>query len=203
MITNARDLVEELGNRYTNTIVPNICSLDNNCLREPRCQKPQGRPLLNFDKIKECVSKRQITPPSVDGLIAQNEYLCFVELKSWENVLRYQHIASKEDVRNQVESYHLMEKLQSSMSICLHESGDNEFFSKVPAAFIIVTDIDVNINGWGSFVQNIQSLSQSTSEWKTICNQVTLEYLSNCDITTLYMSCKDFDSYLSQLSHNP
>jgi len=199
MIVTAEHLIEKLDAKYS-AMVQNICILDKTCLQKKRCSTSQRYPLLNFDKIKDSVYRGKKTPPSVDGLLAHKGVLCFVELKSWENFLHYQHPQTVDDIQFQLSSFKLKDKLEYSMSICVTEAENEKLFLTIPVAFIVVTDIDVETNGWGSFVQNMESLSQTASDWEVLCNEFTKEYLKNmCDVTTIYVTCKQFDNRISEI----
>ncbi len=197
----ANELIIRLKQKY-NSEVENICCLEKTCLSSKRCDAYNEKHLLDFDKIKDAHSKGRQTPASVDGLMEMNDTVCFVELKSWENFFKYKSQASDEDIKNQVDSYNLKEKLEDSMLICKKELEKDDLFDNIPIVFVLATDISITEQPEFSLLHNLNALAHSSSTWKyEKCNKLSKEKLKNIDIDNItvhkiYLSCKDFDKEL-------
>ena len=125
MITTSKELIGALEAKFQ-TKVSCICCLEKSCIKSPRCTAYHTIELLDFDKIKDtiCHNKRIESVASVDGILERNDTLCFVELKSWENYLKYQKPKAETDIQAQLDTYDLNSKLIESMNIlfyiCIH-----------------------------------------------------------------------------------
>ena len=195
MISDANGLIEHLENRFR-AMVHGICCLEKSCVKVKRCDANNRIPLLDFDKVKDLFCKGGAKWASVDGLLEQQGILCFVELKSWENFLKYQFPEKEEDIQGKLDSYNLEDKLTGSMLICQEEAENPNLFRQIPIVFILVTDIDTEKKGEWSILQNLMMLSHSTSNWESVCNRLTMERLSTMEVNTIYCSCCDFDRRL-------
>lgn len=180
--------------------------MEKTCVENKRCNSINTKSLLDFDKIKTRYCRGKNPLPSVDGLLEINENLCFVELKSWENFFKYNSNASNEDIENQLNSYNLKGKFDSSLLICKEEINDNELFDNIQIVFVLVTDIPIEEKPEFSILHNLNSLASSSSDWKyERCNSLSKLKLNDINIDKfnvekIYISCKEFDKKLDLYS---
>lgn len=196
MILQADELISFLNEKYK-ALISNICLLEKSCVKKRRCNAEQTIPLLNFDKIKDIHCKGQSPVASVDGLLEKYGVLCFVELKSWKNYLTYQYPNDENDILDKLKSYALEEKLTKSMLICCEEAKNDNLFNKIPVAFILVTDIEIEKEGEWSISENLTRLAHSSSDWNSVCNRITQEKLNEMNVKTAYFNCSEFDDKLN------
>lgn len=198
MITTSKELIAALEAKFQ-TKVSCICCLEKSCIKSPRCTAYHTIELLDFDKIKDtiCHNKRIESVASVDGILERNDTLCFVELKSWENYLKYQKPKAETDIQAQLDTYDLNSKLIESMNICVDESENPDFFKNNISAFILVTDINVEVTPMDNFRSNLIQLSQTSTKWHCACNKLSQNKLAQIKgVNTYYIYCRDFDSYI-------
>lgn len=195
MIVAADKLIEHIEATY-HVRVHDICCLDKSCVKTKRCSVNHGIQILDFDKVKDARCKGGNPLPSVDGLLEQNGFLCFVELKSWENYLKYQSPESEKDIQAQLDDYNLEGKLTQSMIMCQEEADNSLLFEEIPVLFALVTDIDVDRTGERDILLKLNMLAHSASDWRTVCNRLSEEKLKGMSVKTVYYSCKNFDKEL-------
>lgn len=182
---------------FIGTIQPTqLCTLHKPCANERRCQNSPTQPVLDFDKIAKQWRKdrKEKSTPSVDALTCKDEELYFVEIKGWKQFLRHQQL-SEESIKQQAEAYDLQGKLIRSVELCEEVTGERNILTNIPSVFVLVTDIDVEKQGFESIVHNLNLLGRTTSEWETVCNFYLGERLNSIrQIRTRYVACAEFDS---------
>lgn len=87
------------------------------------------------------------------------------------------------------------------MLICKDIASNPELFKDNSIAFILVTDIDVVEDGTMELYSDLMSLAETSTTWKTICNQELKGKLSSLptNINTYYIKCQMFDETISKL----
>ena len=186
-----------------------ICNLHSACSpwkgKKYVCELPGSKkPVIDFDTVKTKADLQLgiVSRKSVDAITesATGNYVCFVELKSWELLLA--HNGTEENVTNQAKKYEsdLPRKLTDSIAICQQVTGDEKAFDKCPIIFILVTDISIETNPLESFQSNLTALAGSASNLKMLCNELSEKVMNNIpDIETRYWCCRDFDELISSL----
>ena len=200
-----KDLYDLLRRKYQgNTGI--ICDLHSACRpgRGYRCGSPHNHnEVMDFDKVKtEHVKGTPKQYSSVDAVAvsASREKFCFVELKSWQEL--WNHEGTVKAINAKADKYEnsLPKKLTDSMTICIAETGNADLFADVPAVFVLVTDIDVNLRPLESLASNLNALAGTSSDWVLLCNKLSQGILNNISyLPTYYKQCKDFDAFIGSL----
>lgn len=160
--------------------------------------------VLNFDKIKTQADVDSGIPSraSVDAVVISpsEDYLCFVELKSWEMFLKHQ--GKEQRIQKQAIKYEteLPQKFSDSINICKQVLKDDSIFNNCKIVYILLTDIDVKNNGLGSIASNLTMLSGTSSNLNWLCNQLSQNIMDNIpNVETRYWECREFDNNLLTL----
>lgn len=196
-----KELYELLNRKYPNNTAT-ICDLHSVCLpkRGHRCKTPQKYEVVDFDKVKTKHVKgtpKQYSSVDAVAVSASGKNFCFIELKSWQEL--WNRKGTEEAIRVQAEKYEksLPQKLTDSMTICIAETEDADLFAKVPAIFVLVTDIDVDRQPLESLAFNLTALAGTSSNWVLLCNKLSQGVLKNINhMPTYYKQCKDFDAFI-------
>jgi hypothetical protein len=161
--------------------------------------------VINFDDVKTEYQRGKKGPQkaSVDGFTYKSKLFCFVELKGWADFLTFHTNPDtlKTEIKEQTDKYDLNKKLTDSMLICKDIASNPELFKDNSIAFILVTDIDVVEDGTMELYSDLISLAETSTTWKTICNQELKGKLSSLptNINTYYIKCQMFDETISKL----
>lgn len=206
MITNPTDLYFKFLSDYK---LPEqiLCDLHKPCNYAPghRCTTVLTHKVINFDyvKIEYQRGKKEPQKASADGFTYKNELFCFVELKGWADFLTFHTNPDtlKTEIKEQADKYDLNKKLIDSMLICKDIASNPELFKDNSIAFILVTDIDVAEDGTMELYSDMMSLAETSTNWKTICNQELKGKLSSLptNINIYYIMCQMFDETISKL----
>jgi len=206
MITNPTDLYSKFLSDYK---LPEqiLCDLHKPCnyATGHRCTTVLTHKVINFDDVKTEYQRGKKGPQkaSVDGFTYKNKLFCFVELKGWADFLTFHTNPDtlKTEIKEQAEKYDLNKKLTDSMLICKDIVSNPELFKDNSIAFILVTDIDVVEDGTMEFYSDLMSLAETSTNWKSICNQELKGKLSSLptNINTYYIECQMFDEIISKL----
>lgn len=177
-----------------------ICFLHKPCIGNP-CSKVSAKKVLDFDCV-ECRFHVGVQPsPSVDAVTynEENSIFYFVEIKGWEKFYTYQLKPFDEEdweakIEVQVKDYDLEGKLDNSLSLCQDITANKDCFENTELIYVLVTDIEVEMNPLQSIAYNLAMLSETSSKWKDLCNKYLFKRLDDIsDIKKLYVYCKDFD----------
>ena len=206
MITNPTDLYSNFLSDYK---LPEqiLCDLHKPCNHATghRCTTVLTHKVINFDDVKTEYQRGKKGPQkaSVDGFTYKGKLFCFVELKGWADFLDYNTNPNtlKMKIKKQVAKYDLNKKLTDSMLICKDIASNPGLFKGNSIAFILVTDIDVVEDGAKEICSDLISLAETSTDWKTICNQELKGKLSSLptNINTYYINCQKFDETISKL----
>ena len=206
MITNPTDLYSKFLSDYK---LPEqiLCDLHKPCNHATghRCTTVLTHKVINFDDVKTEYQRGKKGPQkaSVDGFTYKDKLFCFVELKGWADFLTFHTNPDtlKTEIKEQADKYDLNKKLTDSMLICKDISSNPELFKDHSIAFILVTDIDIVEDGTMELYSDLMSLAETSTNWKTICNQELKGKLSTLPLTirTFYIKCQEFDKTLMKL----
>lgn len=206
MITNPADLYSKFLSDYK---LPEqiLCNLHKPCNNATghRCTTVLTHKVINFDDVKTEYQRGKKGPQkaSVDGFTYKSKLFCFVELKGWADFLTFHTNPDtlKTEIKEQTDKYDLNKKLTDSMLICKDIASNSELFKDNSIAFILVTDIDVVEDGTMELYSDLMSLAETSTTWKTICNQELKGKLSSLptNINTYYIKCQMFDETISKL----
>lgn len=206
MITNPADLYSKFLSDYK---LPEqiLCNLHKPCNNATghRCTTVLTHKVINFDDVKTEYQRGKKGPQkaSVDGFTYKSKLFCFVELKGWADFLTFHTNPDtlKTEIKEQTDKYDLNKKLTDSMLICKDIASNSELFKDNSIAFILVTDIDVVEDGTMELYSDLMSLAETSTNWKTICNQELKGKLSSLptNINTYYIKCQMFDETISKL----
>ena len=73
-------------------------------------------------------------------------------------------------------------------------TANKDCFENTELIYVLVTDIEVEMNPLQSIAYNLAMLSETSSKWKYLCNKYLFKRLDDIsDIKKLYVYCKDFD----------
>lgn len=204
MITNPTDLYSKFLSDYK---LPEqiLCDLHKPCNHTTghRCTTVLTHKVINFDDVKTEYQRGKKGPQkaSVDGFTYKDRLFCFVELKGWADFLTFHtnRDTLKTEIKEQTDKYDLNKKLTDSMLICKDIASNPELFKDNSIAFILVTDIDIVEDGTMELYSDLMSLAETSTNWKTICNQELKGKLSTLPttISTFYIKCQDFDKKLT------
>ncbi len=198
------ELYELLNRKYPgNTTI--ICDLHSTCCpkRGHRCKISQKYEVVNFDQVKTGHVKgtrKQYSSVDAVAVSASKEKFCFIELKSWQEL--WTHEGTVKAINAKADKYKnsLPKKLTDSMIICITETEAADLFTKSPAIFVLVTDIDVNRQPLESLAFNLNALAGTSSDWVVLCNDLSQGILKNIDcVPTYYKQCRDFDAFIKSL----
>lgn len=206
MINTAAELYSKLLTDYN--LPENIlCDLHNPCnkIGGHRCQTKLEHKLINFDRVK---TERQrgvigLQKASTDGYTYKDNLFCFVELKGWEDFLRFHtnQVTLESEIEEQVNKYNLDKKLTDSMLICKEVAQNDSIFKDANIAFILVTDIDTEENGTMEIYSDLMNLAESSTKWELVCNRELKDKLLTLpsNINTYYTKCQNFDDIIKQI----
>lgn len=185
-----------------------ICQLHKPC-SENRCVNASHKHVIDFDQVERCYHESASSPnPSVDAVTFsdRNTSFCFVELKGWEKFLVYQLSRFSEDgdkkraIEKQAKDYNLKKKLDNSLLLCRQITNNLDCFNQTEVVFVLVTDIEVEVNPLESLAYQLNMLAETSSKWKLICNKSLSQRLDKeIDIKKYYIQCKDFDGLMHRL----
>ena len=185
-----------------------ICQLHKPCSGN-RCARASRKHVIDFDQVERRYHVSASSPnPSVDAVTCndQNTGFCFVELKGWEMFLAHQLSRFSEDedkkkaIEEQANDYDLKKKLDNSLQLCQQITNNSDCFNQTEVVFVLVTDIEVEVNPLESFAYQLNMLAETASKWKLLCNESLSQRLdSEIDIKKYYVHCKDFDSLIHRL----
>lgn len=160
--------------------------------------------VIDFDAVKTKADKERgiESRKSVDAVTntSSGNYLCFIELKSWDLLLTNKGTENK--IRKQASKYEsdLPQKLTDSISICKQICKDESAFDNCKIVFILVTDISVEKDGLADIQANLSALAGSSSNLKKLCNELSSKIMDDIQgVETRYWNCRDLDSNLGKL----
>ncbi|MDE7402187.1 MAG: hypothetical protein K2M87_02105 [Muribaculaceae bacterium] len=189
-----------------------ICNLHSAC--SPAKEKPylcgslrSSVHVIDFDAFewKIADAEGRSHEPSVDAvaLPEDKECLLFVELKSWEMVLRYH--GTEEQISNQAEKYKdaFPRKLLHSMQLCREICESPDALNDCRKGFVFMTDIPTASMGIEGFFSDMETLAATATpaenRLKDLCRDLGKEALAAVTgINTYYWECRDFDRQLSR-----
>lgn len=179
-----------------------ICRLHHPCSATSLCSQDSQIPVIDFDKVKTAIDKRKKRESysSVDALAYKQNYLLFVELKSWKEFIDHTAKISDIKIQKQIDKFNLRKKLLDSISICHDLTNDPDFLTDKPSVYVIATDIDPSRNALGALAMSLNVLANTSSQWEQVCMQLMSENMAGIsEMKTYYLCCKDFDSYYHSL----
>lgn len=195
--------------QYTEGCETIICNLHSACSPTKgkiyMCTSQGSKtPVIDFDTVKTEADKvlNIESRNSVDGLTKSpsGNYLCFVELKSWDLVLSYN--GTEKAIRRQAKKYesNLPLKLTDSISICKQICKDNLALDNCRILFILLSDISVKEDGLSDINSNLTALAGSSSNLNMLCNQLSADIMNGIpNVETRYWECREFDKKLKLL----
>ena len=195
--------------QYTGGCETIICDLHSACSpakgKTYMCTSQGSRThVIDFDTVKTEADKELNieSRKSVDALTKSpsNNYLCLVELKSWDLVLSYN--GTEKSIRKQAKKYEsdLPQKLTDSISICKQICKDNSTFDNCRIIFILLSDISVEEDGLSDINSNLTALAGSSSNLNMLCNQLSADIMNGIpNVETRYWECREFDRKLEVL----
>lgn len=166
------------------------------------CDNEQHFLLLDFDDVKDCYCSlhHRESCASVDGFGNTENCVYLIEIKGWKDFLYYNSKNVEQKIKKQVDRFDLQKKFLDSLSICLDISENEAFFSENKVVYVIVTDIETQKDGLKSFQANLQMLSQTSSDWESVCNRLMKEKIAKIQgVETYYKTCQNLDAFLCQL----
>lgn len=188
------------------------CDLNGSCGHNRRCVSPQTELMVDFDsvKIKWNSFHGQPSMSSVDGLAYNRGVLCFVEIKSTVDFVKFQIKPYKTDAQNrdkinkQMKIYttSLQKKFLESIAICQGITGNPLFPDGVNIRYVLVTD--VNLNPLANLATQWSQLATGSSNWDVVFASIlgSTFYQSTANlsgVTTEYKSCQEMDVFLQEL----
>lgn len=195
------ELYRLLETKYPDSVVGSICKLEKNCRRQGFCERRQGMPVVDFDGVKDIFYQGRRKPSSVDAVCVsgKGKYFCFVELKGWKKYLQYEE-KQKENIEETAGGYHLEEKREGSVQLCVEIAEDDSLFASMPVVFLLMTDIEVKENGIEAFANSMFALAETSSDRYVRCVTAAKNVLeSQIRVEHDYICCKDFDKYVSSV----
>lgn len=160
-------------------------------------------PVIDFDEVKvKAVRHCNVMLKSVDALAlpASEDYLCLIELKSWEMLIERK--GTEENVRRQADKYAsaLPRKLTDSIRICEQIAGDSNALRDCRIIYILLTDISVETDGLMAFSSDLTALACTSSNLREICNTLSQGIMDSItSVETRYWECRRLDAELSLL----
>lgn len=195
--------------QYTEGCETIICNLHSACSptkgKTYMCTSQGSKtPVIDFDTVKTEADKMLNIESrnSVDAITKSpsGNYLCFVELKSWDLVLSYN--GTEKVIRKQAKKYesNLPLKLTDSISICKQICKDNSGLDNCRIIFILLSDISVEEDGLSDINSNLTALAGSSSNLNMLCNQLSADIMNGIpNVETRYWECREFDRKLETL----
>ncbi|MDE7350520.1 MAG: hypothetical protein K2N25_05590 [Muribaculaceae bacterium] len=194
---------------YQEEIATIICNLHSAC-RSDKGKRymciyaGSSYPVIDFDEVKNKADlfESRESRKSVDALALppSESILCFVELKSWELVVKDKGTENK--VRKKAEKYasDLPQKLTDSIEICRNILKDQNALDSCRIMYILVTDISVNDNGLEALNADLSALAGISSNLNKLCNSLSRNIMDNIpNVETRYWECREFDDKMSRL----
>ncbi len=210
--TKACRLYERVG-RYASLSPTSICRLHEAVPRTPCpssphfCGKESTYFVYNFDAVKEYYCKKNKTVevlPSVDAVLYKDKRFLFVEIKSWQNFERF-HIKSSDSeaviehkIQKKAKSFKLKAKVDNSIEICKAISNDQYLFTKIPATYVLVTDVDTVSDPLVRFRARLGALGYK-SVYIPLYNNASLLQLATVGMDVRYVFCRQFDNFIDSL----
>jgi len=161
-------------------------------------------PVIDFDSVKTMADMRKSarSRKSVDAvaLAPSQKTLCFVELKSWELLIKNE--GTEDKVKKQAGKYtsDLPKKLSDSISICQEIVGDSGAFNGCRVLYVLVTDISVDDNGLDALNADLSALAGISSNLNILCNRLSRNIMSGIPtVETRYWECREFDGEMAKL----
>ena len=201
---DAQELYALILVQYPKTGEYQVCDLHKPCAESRKCSSSASSRFINFDEVKIEVDKgnKNKNRASVDAITVSGNKFCFVEIKGWMEYLKHNK-PKEEKIKKQASSYNLYEKFRASEDICAEIAKHSELFREIPEVFVLVTDIDVNTNGIESFQHNLLALSETGSDWMSLCNE-SLNYELNKQITSVpkyYIDCRHLEKAMKEIEN--
>lgn len=206
MITTPAELYSKLLTNY-HLSEHILCDLHKPCNKTGghRCSTVLKHKVIDFDRVKTEFQKGLLGPQkaSTDGFAFKDNLFCFVELKGWADFLIFHtDITTLQlEIEEQANKYNLNKKLTDSMFICKEIAQNEDIFKDSQIAFILVTDIDIDVDGTMELYSDLMSLAETSTDWKLVCNRELKGKLSTLptNINTYYINCQEFDNVISKL----
>lgn len=185
-----------------------ICKLHKPCGFNRLCSTPQTIKVLDFDSVKELYCEgKEPSRPSVDALTYTDSALVFAEIKGWQEYFKWNIKPAKgvsrieKGIDKKLCSYNLQGKLLESVSICEDLSGTVDLTHEMNVVFLLVTDINVEVNPLGMLMMDLIKLAETSTDWSTVCADKMYRYLNSqiTDVPSKLVCCKDFDAVVNSL----
>ncbi len=161
-------------------------------------------PVIDFDFVRTEADKRKSVKSrkSVDAvaLTPSQKTLCFVELKSWELLIKNK--GTEEKVKKKASKYtsDLPLKLSDSISICQEIIGNSDAFNGCRMLYVLVTDISVDDNGLDALNADLSALAGISSNLNILCNRLSKNIMNDIpNVETRYWECREFDGEMAKL----
>lgn len=162
--------------------------------------------VINFDAVKEVYCQKYDIKdkwPSVDAVSLKDDLFLLIEIKSWQNFIRFQ--MKKNDnlqsiqtkIEKQVQHFKLQSKIDKSIEICKNVMSDSNLFVKVPSTYVLVTDIDTVQNPMDRFRAQLGVLSYNSVKY--LLNVASTDAMNATDLKVRYVRCKEFDKFYESL----
>ncbi len=186
-----------------------ICNLHSPCKITHQCTTNLSKQVIDFDKIKDNYAKslKIPSPSSVDALTYNRDELFFIEIKGWKEFLNRNQCITPDNIDNQLYKYNFVKKLSDSFDICNYYVQKNPTigtlhdFTTCSKVYVIDTDIDQKNHPLDALSLNLKILSETTSDWETLCYQKMEQTVSKIpNIKTICINCRNFDNIFSQLN---
>ncbi len=156
--------------------------------------------LILTSSIDEFCKGQTKKPTSVDAICVSgtDKAFYFIELKGWKKYIE-NYAKQKLSPRETAEGYKLSKKLSESQQLCIQLTSNTNLFDNIPIRFLLVTDIDTQTKGLESLHSMLNQLGQTSTNiyldcWQEARSALDSEIMINRD----YISCKDFDIFLSK-----
>lgn len=206
MITTPAELYSKLLTNY-HLSEHILCDLHKPCNKTGghRCSTVLKHKVIDFDRVKTEFQKGLYGPQkaSTDGFAFKDNLFCFVELKGWADFLIFHTDLTtlQLEIEEQANKYNLNKKLTDSMFICKEIAQNEDIFKDSQIAFILITDIDIDVDGTMELYSDLMSLAETSTDWKLVCNRELKGKLSTLptNINTYYINCQEFDNVISKL----
>lgn len=196
-----RELYDFICSYAPTQVLQSICYTEKRCLNTTFCSSVQNTPVINFDKVKDEFYHGSKLPASVDAVTAgcQGTAFCFVELKGWQSYL--DHLTKqKKDIAETAAGYNLAGKLADSQALCVELVKDPDLFAHIPVHFILVTDIDPDIDGIDYIHNVLVALGETSNELYSQCISESRKILeSEIHIDKIYVQCRKFDDIIKHI----
>lgn len=91
-------------------------------------------------------------------------------------------------------------QLASSIDLCRKITDDPALFADLAIDYILVTDIDTDIDAIEGFYSNLSALAGIGSKLIPLCNRLSRDIMSGItDADTHYWHCRDLDTKIQTL----